>query len=224
MRKERKIKTRQHEKKTLYIVFGILALFLGGILFLNARSSFKKIETRDCVKNMAVMEEAMRQMEKEFRFDVPPNISFDDLAEMMAYYFHFGEVVFENPTTGTLRLKPKSQLVNLKPTDRKARYILEIPECPSKGHYTLIPSKVRPGLFDIQCSVHGRLYQADKHNKYAFTGDIDALNPHTSELGREADVYFIQGEIPREFVNIVPYAPPKPEPISPKKTSETGTK
>ena len=212
MRKERKIKTRQHEKKTLYIIFGSLAIALGTILALNARSSFKKIETQNCVRNMALMEEAMRQMKKEFRFDVPPNISFDDLAEMMAYYFHFGKVVFENPTTGTLRLKPKSQLVNLKLTKRRHRYILEFPKCPSKGHYTLIPSKIRPGLFDIQCSVHGRLYQADKHNKYAFTGDIDALNPRQSALGREADLYFFQGETPKGFVTVIPYAQPEPSP------------
>jgi len=227
MRKEKKLKTRKHEKKNIYIIGTILVVFLGIILFLNARSAFRKMETRDCIKNMVLMEEAMLQMRKEFRLDVPRSISFDELARVMAYYYHFGEVVFENPTTGTLRLKDEEGLDNLPLSNRQARYILDVPKCPSKGKYTLIPSRKYPGLFDIYCSVHGNLYLPNEEKKYSFTGDIDALNPHKTALGREADIYFSKEENTKEFITIVPFteATPTPTPTATPKgeAGETGT-
>jgi hypothetical protein len=221
MRKEKKIKSRKQEKKTLYILGGILGVFLISILLLNARSAFKKMETRDCVINMSLMGEGMLQMRKEFRFDVPSTITTEELAETMAYYFHFGSIVFENPTTGTLALKPKEDLVNLPLTERKGRYILDIPTCPSKGRYTLLPSRENRDLFDIQCSVHGRLYLPGKDKKYLFTGDIDALGARKTDLGREADLYFSLEEIPKEFITIIPYSQVTPTP-TPKSPSTPG--
>ena len=223
MRKEKKIKSREQEKKTIYIIVTILVVFLAAILFINARSAFRKMETRDCVKNMALMQEAMLQMQKEFRFDVPSNISFDELAELMAYYYHFGAVVFENPTTGTLRLKPKEKLVNLPLTKRKAWFILDIPKCPSKGRYSLIESDRHPGLFHINCSLHGRMYLPDKEGKYSFTGNLDALGARKTALGREADLYFAPEENTKEFITIIPFSEVTATPTpTPKKQTQAG--
>jgi hypothetical protein len=213
MRKEKKIKTKETERKTIYIIGGVIVLFLIFILYLNARVAFKKIEGRDCVKSMLLMEEASLQLKKELWFDVPSSISFNELAEMMAYYYHYGKMVFDNPTTGTLRLKPKNQMANLSLTNRKDRYILNIPKCPAKGMYTLIPSKDYPELFNISCSKHGIVYLPDKEKKYLFTGDIDALGTRTTGLGREADVYFAPEESPKEYVTVIPFkeVPKKPQ-------------
>jgi len=205
MRKEKKIKTKESERKTIYIIVGVIVLFLAFILYLNAHVAFKKIETRDCVKSMLLMEEASLQLKNELRFDAPSSTSFNELAEMMAYYFHYGKIVFDNPTTGTLRLKPKNQMVNIPLTNRKDRYILNIPKCPSRGIYTLIPSKDYPSLFNISCSKHGMVYLPDKEKKYLFTGDIDALGTRTIALGREADVYFAPEESPKQYVTVIPY-------------------
>jgi hypothetical protein len=205
MRKEKKIKTKETERKHIYIIVGVIVLFLVLILYLNARVAFKKIETRDCVKSMLLMEEASLQLQKELRFDVPSSTGINELAEMMVYYFHYGKIVFDNPTTGTLRLRPKDQLVNTPITNRKDRYILNMPKCPSKGIYTLVPSNEYPGLFNISCSKHGIVYLPDKEKKYRFTGDIDALGTRTTALGREADMYFAPGESSREYVTVIPF-------------------
>jgi len=205
MRKERKIKTKETERKTIYMIGGVIVLFLGLILYLNARVAFKKIETRDCVKAMLLMEQGSLQLKKELRFDVASSISFNELAEMMAYYFHYGKIVFDNPSTGTLRLKPKDQLAKSSLINRRDRYILDIPKCPSRGSYSLISSKEYPGLFNISCSKHGMVYLPDKENKYLFTGDIDALGTRTTALGREADVYFNREQSSKEFVTVIPF-------------------
>ncbi len=175
MHKEKKIKAKETERKTIYLIGGVIVLFLVLILYLNARIAFKKIETRDCLKTMLIVEEASLQLQKELRFDVPSSISFKEISGILAYYFHYGKDVFDNPSTGTLRLKPKDQLANFPLTNRKDRYIMQMPRCPSKGIYTLIPSKEYPGLFNISCSKHGIIYLPDKEKKYHFTGDIDAL-------------------------------------------------
>jgi hypothetical protein len=205
MRKEKKIKSQKQEKKTMYIIGAVIILFLGTILFLNTRTVFKKIEARECVKSMILMQEGMLQLQKELPLSIPSNIMFDDLANTMAYYYHFGSIVLENPTTGTFQLKPGGQIANLPLIERKDRYILDIPKCSSKGKHMLIPSKEKPGLFDILCSVHGTLFFSDKENRYLFSGDMDALNPRDTALGREADVYFGPEESTREFVTIIPY-------------------
>jgi hypothetical protein len=205
MRKEKKIKGQKQEKKTMYIIGGVIVFFLGIILFLNTRSVFKKMEARECVKSMILMQEGMLQLQKELPLQIPSNILFDDLASIMAYYYHFGSAVLVNPTTGTLQMKPIEELKTLPLVDRKDRYILDIPKCPSKGKYMLVPSKEKPGLFDILCSVHGTLFFSEKENRYIFSGDIDALNPRNTALGREADVYFGPEESTKEFVTIIPY-------------------
>jgi len=205
MHKEKKIKAIEKDKKNIYIIGTVIALFLGIILFINARSAFKNMETRECVKGMIVMEEGMLQMRKEFRFDVPPNIEFDQLAELMAYYFHFGEEALNNATTGTLTLKPKEKLKNLTLVSRKSRYILDVPKCPKKGRYELVPSTKYPGLYNIVCSEHGKLYIRDKNKMYAYTGNIDELSPKKSSLGREADVYFPENIVPNEYVTVIPF-------------------
>jgi hypothetical protein len=205
MHKEKKIKAIEKDRRNIYMIGAAIALFLGVILFINARSSFKNMETRECVRGMIVMEEGMLQMEKEFRFSVPPNIEFNQLAELMAYYFHFGKDVLNNATTGTLTLKPKEKLKNLPLENRKCLYITDIPKCPKGGRYELVPSKKYHGLYDIVCSKHGRLYIRDRNKMYAFTGDIDALNPKKSALGREADIYFPENIVPNEFVTVIPF-------------------
>lgn len=205
MRKEKKIKSQKQEKKTMYIIGAVVVLFLGMILLLNTRIVFKKMEARECVKSMILMQEGMLQLQKELHLPIPSNIIFDELANTMAYYYHFGPVVLDNPTTGTLKLKPGEQIVNLPLMERKDRYILDIPKCPSKGKYMLIPSKNNPRLYDILCSVHGTLFFSDKENRYLFSGDLDALNPRDTALGREADVYFGPEESTKEFVTIIPY-------------------
>ena len=210
MRKERKVKTQKHSRNTIIIIVAILGVFLAAIILGNVRTAFKKIEARNCFRGMLLMEEGMLQMQKEFRFDVSPQIPFDDLVMMMAEYFHFGEVVFENPTTGTLRLKPRDKLVHLPLVNRRDRYLLDTPRCPSRGKYTLMPSLQHPGLFDISCSIHGTLYLPDKEGKYSFTGDFDILNPRHTPLGREASIYFSPDESRKEYVIIVPYVQPKP--------------
>jgi hypothetical protein len=210
MRKERKVKTQKHSRNTIIIIVAILGVFLAAIILGNVRTAFKKIEVRNCFRGMLLMEEGMLQMKKEFRFDVSPQASFDDLVMLIAEYFHFGEVVFDNPTTGTLRLKPGEKLVHLPLVDRRDRYLLDTPRCPSKGKYTLIPSLQHPGLFDISCSVHGTLYLPDKEGKYSFTGDFDVLNPRRTALGREADIRFSPDESRKEYVTIIPYVQPQP--------------
>lgn len=205
MRKEKKIKSQKQEKKTMYIIGVVIVIFLGSILFINTRLVFKKIEARECVKSMILMQEGMIQLDKELRFDVPSNILFENLANIMAYYYHFGPMVLTNPTTGTLQLKPREDLTNLTLVERKDRYVLDISKCPSKGKYMLIPSKYKPGMFDILCSEHGTLFFSDKENKYLFSGDIDALNPRKTTLGREADIYFGPEESAKEFVVIIPF-------------------
>ncbi|MBN1902315.1 hypothetical protein JW926_13400 [Candidatus Sumerlaeota bacterium] len=205
MRKEKKIKSQKQEKKTMYVIGAVIAVFLVTILFLNTRQVFKKIEARDCVKSMILMQEGMLQLQKELPLQIPSDILFDDLANILAYYYHFGPVVLTNPTTGTLQLKPVEELKNLPLVERKDRYILDIPKCPSKGKYALIPSKEKPGLFDILCSVHGTVFFSEKENRYLFTGDLDALNPRDTALGKESDVYFGPEESTKDFVTIVPY-------------------
>lgn len=214
MRKERKVKIQKQDKHTMLIIGITLGVFLVAILYLNARSAFKKIETRNCFKAMALMQEGMLQMKKEHRFDVPADISFKDLSLLMAYYFHFGAVVLDDTTSGALKLKPKEQTANLPLVERKSRYILDTPKCPSKGTYSLIPSKTHPGLFEISCSVHGTVYLPDKQGKYAFDGDIDALNPRKSDLGREAEIYFAPEETHRDSITVIPFAQPTPAPAA----------
>gem|GEM_PF-574602 len=210
MRKERKVKTQKHSRNTIIIIIAVIGVFIAAIIIGNVLTAFKKIDARNCFRGMLLMEEGMLQMKKEFRFDVPPQVSIDDLAMMMAAYFHHGPVVFENPTTGTLRLKPQEKWIHLPLVDRRDRYILDTPRCPTKGKYTLIPSQQYPGLFDISCSVHGTLYLPDKDGRYSFTGDFEALNPRNTPLGREATIYFSPDESRKEYVVIVPYVQPKP--------------
>ena len=219
MRKEKKIKEKEHSKKTMYIVGGAIAFFLLLILGMNLISSFNKMETQDCVRNMVVMEKGMMKMQEEFRFDIPANIEFPRLARMMAYYFHFGETVFENPTTGTLVLKPDEQLKSLPLTEREAKYVLDIPECPSGGVYSLVRSEEYPGLYNIVCSEHGKLYLPDQNNNFAFTGKLSHLNSKKTELGREAELYFSPEVLPDDYVVIVPYGQKKT--VSEEETGET---
>lgn len=214
MRKERKIKTQEHDKHTMLIIGIALGVFLVAILYLNARSAFKKIETRNCFKAMALMQEGMLQMKKEHRLDVPANVSFEELSLLMAYYFHFGPVVLDDATSGALKLKPKEQTAHLPLVDRKSRYVLDTPKCPSKGTYSLIPSKTHPGLFEVSCSIHGTVYLPDKQGKYAFEGDIDALNPRKSDLGREAEIYFAPEETHHDSITVIPFAQPTPVPAA----------
>lgn len=219
MRKEKKVKQKEKEKKSIYIIVGILAGFLLIFIIMNMLSTFRDMDTRECVRGMILMEEGMMQMEEEFHFNVTPSIEFEELATIMAYYYHFGPVVFENPTTGTLGLKPSEELVNLPRSTRESLYILDIPECPADGNYTLVKSENHPGLYDIVCSVHGRLYMPEERDgNYEFTGNLDAFSQRKTELGTEYELYFSKQEMPKEYVILEPYTEPGAE-----EESENGT-
>ncbi len=208
MRKEKRIKNKVNEKKTIYIIGAVLVCCLVAILGISIYTNFSSIEERNCARGMILMGEGMQAMAKEFRLDPPGNPSFEQLGEMIAYYFHYGPDAFDYSTTGTLVLKSENRRKGLPLVKRKSRYILDIPVCAAGGTYQLIPSKSHPGMYDMECSKHGRIYLPDQDGKYAFSGDLDVFQTRKTAFGLEANVYFQPEEAEKEFVTLIPHAEP----------------
>ena len=204
MKKQRK-KKEKLETRNFIIIIAIVILFIIGILVLNAITSFRRLDVRTCVQNMVLIEEAMQMMHKEykFRFDLEREAS-QNILRSIVFYFHYGNDALTEDKEGFLYLKPKLELVKIPPLNRPDRLLTAIPRCPSGNEYILIPSINAPGLFDVRCPKHSLLEQPNKHGKFEFSGDLYVLNPHKTEVGSEARVYFPKHlTLPKKYVIVV---------------------
>lgn len=187
-----KVKKEMKENKKALILIGIVVVILMGMLIMNALTSLGKISTRNCLRNMLLIAEAMQVMEKgfPFEFDLEKQNSKQILYSIYAY-FEYGDEAFVKGHDGTLRLVSTEELKQLA-SQTRFNIMAKIEPCPKNGTYTLSKSTTIPGLFDITCDVHGNLILPDKDGRYAFTGNLDVLTIRDTPLGREGIYYFSQ--------------------------------
>jgi hypothetical protein len=204
MKKQRKKKEKLETRNTM-IIFGIVLLFIIGILIMNGITSFRRVDERRCLQNMVLIEEAMQTMKNEykFHFDLDREGSHKILLAL-AVYFSYGKDAFSEDEQGYLHLKGKDELTQLTPLNRPDRLLTTVPRCPSGQDYELLPSANAPGLFDVRCPKHSLLEQPNKFGKYEFSGNLYALNPIKTEMGSEARVYFPKHlQTQKKFVTVV---------------------
>ncbi|GAB4314535.1 MAG: hypothetical protein Kow0059_06380 [Candidatus Sumerlaeia bacterium] len=219
----------------IYVVIGVSALVIGGIVIANMISSLKGSATVTCVQTMGVMMKAIEEMDREvgFDFDVTAGSSAssgsDGAAALRAllYYYRYGEAAFEHDEDGRLihplRPLPSGRIAALTPVQRDSFLLDRLPPCPRGGVYRLEPSE-RAGerLPAVRCSVHGRLDRPDPQGHYVFDGRLQDLEPSKTAMGPMATLY-LPARVKSPVTEIVITSPARPSAPAPAPDQAAGS-
>lgn len=212
MGKKKHVQETKETKKTI-IIFIILALFLVGMILIQSLSSYRRLEVKRCVTTMACILDAMKVMDREFKFKFNPATQSDKyILDSLALYFLYGKDAFVEGEENALRYKSRDALQQMQQISRTDNFFPLYPECPAAGSYSFIPIK-NSDFFNIKCSVHGTLEQPDEKGRYVFDGKISRLSPAQVGLEQEARVVISRPvEIGKDILIVV--SKPQPQPLT----------
>lgn len=202
-------KDMKETPRNLYIILGIVGLFLVSFTGINVYFLVKKIKQDECFINLALFGEAMLAIEKESGLKLEPlKLSNEENMYLIFGWCEYGDNIFKDIAKKDYSLVSEEELQS-RTKNKKPRFFIKFPKCPKGGGYVFIPSKFRPGMLDIKCTRHGTLYlPAPKDNLYRYDGDHAIFEGSQSEVGWKSKYKFpVENNTVNRDITILKYNP-----------------